>query len=90
MNRPRISSIYHAHRREDRCATILALSASRRADEIVGAQPVEDELQFGLEVGDLSFELGYIHCVAPTQAGSAVHVVDCGKRLKASPNIHGL
>jgi hypothetical protein len=56
----------------------------------VGAQPVEDELQLGLEVGDLRFELGYIHGVAPTQAGSAVHVVDWGKRLKRTSNIHGL
>jgi hypothetical protein len=56
----------------------------------MGAQPVEDELQLGLEVGDLRFELGHIHGVGPTQAGSAVHVVDWGKRLKGSPNIHGL
>jgi hypothetical protein len=61
-----------------------------RADEVVGAQPVEDELQLGLEVGDLRFELGHIHGIAAAQGGSAVHVVDWGKRLKGFPNIHGL
>jgi hypothetical protein len=56
----------------------------------MGAQPVEDELQLGLEVGDLRFELGHIHGIAAAQGGSAVHVVDWGKRLKGFPNIHGL